>query len=453
MLKKIIGIGGSLLSISIISFGFDKILPLFTSEKLYGTISLLISFEAIFIITGLMGYNRVIFNFFNKEKTPTIFWTNFFYYWKYILLFSFFFNLLIINYLVNFKFSTILLISLIITFSSIQKMLLMYFRMHAETKNIYYYNTLVLFLKCAIVLLLIEKYPFLETYLLITLITYFLVMIPLAKKIKQANNKLLNKQTAKKYFLFALPLVFSYLGSSFITYFDRIFIHNIMDMESVGIYSFGYGFGASIVFLIGIFNAYLEPYIINIKTKLKNSYKILTYYISFLTICFLAFSFLIFFAVPYLINTTYPDSYTESITVFKIALVSHLVFPMIAVMPITLEINKKTKYISYAYIIAAIINIILNWILINKLGIIGAVAATYISFIALVLLFHFFIEKKCKIKTERTSYLNIILFIGMFFSTYYQKDIPLLIFFIITFLINIKGTKNFLTQIIGIKTK
>jgi len=452
MVKKIIVIGGSLLSTSIISFGFSKILPFFTSEKLYGSISLLISFEAVLIVTGLMGYNRVIFNFFKKEKSPSIFWTNFFYYWKYILLISFFFNLIIINQLIDLKLSNILLLGLIIAFSSIQKILLSYFRIYAQVKNIYLYNTLTLFLKVLIVLLLIKKYPFLETYLLITLITYFLLLIPLAKKIKQIDNKHLNKQKAKNYFLFAFPLVFSYLGATFVNYIDRVIINKMLDVESVGVYSLGYGFGAAISLLIGLFNAYLEPYIINIKTGIKNSYKILNYYISFLRVCFLLCSILLFFIVPILINNVYAESYEESILIFKMSLISHLLAPMVAITPITLEINKKTKYISYSYLISAIANIILNWILIKSYGLVGAVIATFISFVFLILLINFFIERKCKVKTERIDYLNIFLFIGLFYGTYYEKNILLLLSLTILFLINIKGAKNFVTQILKIKT-
>ena len=217
-------------------------------------------------------------------------------------------------------------------------------------------------------------------------------------------KKGLHKPTLKywKYILpLAIPLVFHSLSKYILDVSDRIMISNMVGLDATGVYSTIYTISSMTTILWNAINASLVPYMFeNLKNKFMAKKKIgatLFYIIIFYGI----FSILITLIAPEIIriltNTEYADA-------------AYLVPPIAAGIYLTcvysicgnvLAFEKKTYLIMIPTIIAAIVNIILNYIFINIFGMIAAAYTTLACYIILSVLCFVFVKI-----TYKTDILN-----------------------------------------------
>lgn len=101
--------------------------------------------------------------------------------------------------------------------------------------------------------------------------------------------------------------------------------------------------------------------------------------------------------------------------------------------------TKKTGNLFYSTVFSAIINIVLNWFLIDKFGTIGATIATAISFFVMWIIRVLTIRGMVTVKWINFSLLHIILLIAAYLS---MKELwviyPLLVIFIVVLLVSYK---------------
>ncbi len=194
-------------------------------------------------------------------------------------------------------------------------------------------------------------------------------------RLKFSFNKL-------KYALsFGLPVVFHLLASVSLNFIDRVILERYVSLADLGIYTLGYQVGMVMSVLVNSFNqAWAPNYYDLMKDKnLNHSWHVKRVFYIWLgvigTICLIGSMW----SKELLLFLT-PAKFHKSAQIVPIIIFSYVINGLyfFAVNPILFF--KKTKFLPFTTGTAAILNIMLNFLLIPKYGIMGAAYATVISF-------------------------------------------------------------------------
>jgi O-antigen/teichoic acid export membrane protein len=120
------------------------------------------------------------------------------------------------------------------------------------------------------------------------------------------------------------------------------------------------------------------------------------------------------------------DEYPESVQILRVAILYCLLLPFGRQFGTILDSIGKPKLNFYTVLISALCNIILNYFLINSLGIIGAAYATLISSIVNFALCQFILRRTLHISITNTL-MYALAFYPDFFRKYFQKKSPVTI--------------------------
>lgn len=243
--------------------------------------------------------------------------------------------------------------------------------------------------------------------------------------------------------ILSLPLIPHTLSSTVLSQFDRVMINYYIGPSTAGIYSFTYNIGMVLNVVWSSLNSAWVPWFYE-KMNQSDYYKITEK----------AKSYLIFFSIitiglvlisPELIKILAPSQYWDGIRlVAPIVLSGYFVF-LYSFASNTEFYYKKTKYIAIGSIASAIINIVLNMILIPICGYTVAAYTTLISYI-LLFIFHWTILKYMlhvslfRIKDFSYSIISvsILSFVLIMLKNYALARYSLLVFIILISIINRK---------------
>lgn len=182
-----------------------------------------------------------------------------------------------------------------------------------------------------------------------------------------------------------LPVVFHNLSNTLLHQFDKIMIQRFMDDSSTGIYGFAVSFANVLSIIFNALNVTWVPfYHDDIKEDRKDRLKAKTRNYVFLFTC-LTIGFMM--AMPEVVKLFAQSDFWPSIKIIPVLVVG-IYFMFLYTFPVNFEFYyKKTKTIALGTALACLCNMILNYFFIQKLGMIGAAAATMISY-ALLYIFH-----------------------------------------------------------------
>lgn len=216
---------------------------------------------------------------------------------------------------------------------------------------------------------------------LITLLIYVLIGFIILYKDNWLKFRV-NKDYIKHALRFGLPLIPHALGGVVMTMSDRIFITNMVGVETTGVYTVGYQLGMIINLFAMSFNQAYVPWLYS-KLKLNlqaTKRKIVKFtYIYYIIIVLLAV-FLSVLAPPFLSFFVGKEFDQSSIYVTWIAL-GYAFNGMYLMISSYIFYAQKTSYLAWVTLFTAIVNLILNYILIGNNGAIGAAQATTIIYL------------------------------------------------------------------------
>jgi len=181
----------------------------------------------------------------------------------------------------------------------------------------------------------------------------------------------------KEMLSFSFPLLFSSIAVYFSLYADRWVIREFLGINEVGIYSVGYRIASITLLGIMAFRMALTPLIYEHYKDPKTSIIIGNIFSYYLIFPLALIAFLGTFSKEIITLLTTPEYHEASKLVSWLSLA--VMMMSIYIFSPGLGIAKKTKVIAIINIITAIINVLLNIILVKKYGMIGAVIATLIS--------------------------------------------------------------------------
>jgi O-antigen/teichoic acid export membrane protein len=187
----------------------------------------------------------------------------------------------------------------------------------------------------------------------------------------------------RKYQHYIWPLTSLAVWSWLINYADRYLIRFYMTDADIGQYTLGYGIGSKMLIVVAPLISFLTPLIFQLKADSKPSKevdKLLRHYLK--RYILIAGGICIVFWATYrwvgllLLSITYKPAFV----IGPIVASGYLFLTCIHILEIKWYAYGLTRFVLWHNSVGAIINVILNIILIPRLGIVGAALATLLGF-------------------------------------------------------------------------
>ncbi|MFH2143976.1 MAG: oligosaccharide flippase family protein [Bacteroidota bacterium] len=242
-------------------------------------------------------------------------------------------------------------------------------------------------------------------------------------------NPVFNLKVGKEMIIYSFPLMFSYTSVILLNVSDRYILKELRDYSEVGIYTLGYRLASVVnMFVITSFQMGFIPIAFKMfdqKEAPRFFKKSLTYYVFIMMIVVLAMSL---FSKEIIILFSSNQEYYLAYTIVPLIAFAFVFKGIQTILALGFHYVKKTSKIAYIVIVAAVINIGLNFLLIPSLGIYGSALATIISSIIIVVMFYYFANKYYPIKYEVGKILLMfVVGIGLYFATFLLKDMNLVL--------------------------
>ena len=209
---------------------------------------------------------------------------------------------------------------------------------------------------------------------------------------------------------FGCPFLFSGIFAMILELSDRYILRYLTNIETVGLYNAGYKLGMLMMLVVMGFNMAWQPYFLN-KKKEERDYiaKVTTVVLSVLTFLWILLVIWSENLVKLQLGdvTFLGEEFWAATKIIPIIALAYLFYALYLLQLPSVYLLEKSKWVAWIRGIGAGMNILLNFILIPKFGIMGAASATCVSFITMVLILYFLNQKFFPIKYEWTK-LSII---------------------------------------------
>lgn len=255
------------------------------------------------------------------------------------------------------------------------------------------------------------------------------------------GKKLICKKYWKYALVISLPLIFHTLSGVILTSMDSIMIKKFLGNAEAGIYSFAYKIGMILQIVWMATNKAWVPWFFENMTKKNYSeiQKKVKYYIGLFSLI----TFILIYISPEIGKIMGTKGYLKGLGFVPLIMLGYY-FVFLYSIPSNIEFYlKKTQYTSLGTFMAALVNIVLNYILIPKYGVKAAAWTTVISYI-LLFLYHYIISLRItKVRIFKFKYfLYCILFMcGVSIVFYIVKDILIIRYICVTLVLIFLGYK------------
>lgn len=241
----------------------------------------------------------------------------------------------------------------------------------------------------------------------------------------------------------SVPLVFHGLALTVLSQSDRVMISLIRNTSETAIYSLVYNFG---MISFAITTALGEVYVpIFTKKMIEGDFCYINELTSLYTKAICILLSIIILTSPEVIRILAPTSYYEGIKIVPIIVLSNYLIFIYSFYVNVEHFYKNTVSISINTMIAASINVVLNFYFIEKYGFFGAAITTFIAYyISLLMHYHYSKKLNSKIVKLRNFYFDsvylIIAVIGfyLFAEKLYYRIFILVLIISISFCYNIR---------------
>lgn len=235
-------------------------------------------------------------------------------------------------------------------------------------------------------------------------VIYIFASMRLFGKIRLTNR---SRKTLKELLAFSIPMIPNDISYWIISISDRVLIYFFLGNSFNGIYATSVKFPTLIVTLYNIFNmSWMETVSAHINDPDAKQYLSKTYNTIiklFASVCMCATA-----AIPFVFNWIIGKDFAESYTYIAV-LICGAFFNIIVGMLGSVYIGyKKTKTMAKTTMLAAVINIAVNFILIKQIGIWAAVYSTLAAYAIVSILRLISIQRTVQIKTNWSIFLLIV---------------------------------------------
>jgi O-antigen/teichoic acid export membrane protein len=279
--------------------------------------------------------------------------------------------------------------SLLILVNVIEPVSLYYFRVFRQIKEFAFFTLIEALGKLFFILILLKMgYGLLGVIEATLLVQSVIILIAFMTIVSQIGFIIPRFTYIREYLQYSLPLTPNTLVRWVSESSDRYLVTYFMGLTSVGIYSAACSFGNLIQLLVSplqlilfpeLSKLYDEGKINDVETYMSHSLRY------FLLVAFPAVFGLSALSKPLLIIFTTED-FVSGWIVIPIIAFSGLLAGICQIFTNTLLIVKKTKVPTYISFAAAVLNVLINLLLIPSVGIIGAALSTLLSYFFMAIL-------------------------------------------------------------------
>lgn len=424
------------------------LLPVYTSyldPTQYGIIAVLSSLTGFLSTFYLLSLHGAATRFYfdhneNEKQTAELFTTLFLFIFGFgiILTFTFtiFKSILIEPFLKGIEFYPYILLSLTtVFFSSFYLLYQAILQVKQQATKYGLLNFIYVFLNAILTVILIVIFDLKIIGILVApIITNILFFIYIFNNLVWKKSKLTFKKAILKECLkYALPLLPHSLFTWVMLMINKIFINNLDSTSSAGIYDIGFIFANLInIFAWGINQAYVPWFFEKMKDKKNNSNEIAKF-ADDASILYCSIALLLSLFIKEVIDLFVTEKFSEAWVIVPILSFAYVFNGLYYFFVNSLFYNKKsTKYVSYCTIVSATINVVLNFTLIPKLGIVGSAIGTLCSLIIASVIALIISNKveKIRFKWKRMylyAFTGLTLSLFTFLGNYFSNSIFILI--------------------------
>lgn len=263
----------------------------------------------------------------------------------------------------------------------------------------------------------------------------------------QKTPFVLNKDQVWQMLRYSIPLIFTGLAWWVNNSLDRFFILHYCGVEVNGIYAVANKIPTllmavhSVVYQAMQLSVFAEMKSADSKEYMKKMYSIYNF------IMVLAGSVLIVINIP-LAQILFKGGYFIAWKYVPIILVSNIVYSVIGYTTIIAAVSSETVMITVGTLSGAAVNALLNFLLIPKWGLYGAIIATLIGYLVIWVVLILKVEKKLDIKFPKIQSLvmyALLILQWVFLMVFENAYLPNCIIVILICLLNIRPIRALLT--------
>lgn len=209
----------------------------------------------------------------------------------------------------------------------------------------------------------------------------------------------------KKGIKVSMPFFISTIAYKTIEFSNRYFIDFLLTKDDVGVFSFFASFANTVqVFVFTGVIMLIYPKMIQAYGTDKKEYGRLEKNLKLYTILFsICICLLVFFITPYILKVMDKNIFSEQLPVLWILLLSMFIFNMSLIPHYCLYIKKYDMHIMFITLSGAAINIILNMVLINLFGLIGASLSLLFTF-TFILILKYYVNLKADQNVDKINF-------------------------------------------------
>ena len=425
-------------STQFISFFLLRLYTRFLSTSAYGTVDLITTYVSLFVpvitIEQEMATFRYLIDARNSDKEKkNIITTSILNVLKLLILFIIVY--FIIVYFFKFKYAYFILANIIVCIFS--NLFLQIARGLGE--NIHYsiasfitgLTTIILNIIFIVFLKFQVEGMLLSVILANTFcVLYLFFVLKIYKYISFKSDKNLKKQMIK----YSLPLVPNGISWWVVTASDRTIISTFLGVAANGIYAVANKFPTIINSLFSIFTmSWTESASLHIDDDDRDKFfsDITNTVLRLFSCLCIGLIACMPFAFPLLVDAKFSDAYMY-IPIFLIGVLCNCIIGVYSAIYIA---KKKTKQIASTSIMSAVINVVLNLLLIKVLGLYAACISTSIAYFAMMIYRHIDLKKYVHIIYQKRMILLTIVMFAISIICYYINNIYLNIISLIVVII------------------
>jgi O-antigen/teichoic acid export membrane protein len=210
-------------------------------------------------------------------------------------------------------------------------------------------------------------------------LSHFLFLLPMLPGIVWGIRWRFSPPLARNLMAYGTPLMLGGISTFVLNLSDRYFLKTYSTLDELGLYSLGYNLGEGLFLLVTAMRLAYPPFVFSNRKQphARALYaRVLTYYVAGMGFLCLALSVL----ADDVIRIMAAPEYRDAARVVPLVALAQLFHGFSFLSPIGLMITKKSVFRMLNVLIAAGLNVTLNFLWIPKYGMMGAAASTAVSF-------------------------------------------------------------------------
>ena len=226
--------------------------------------------------------------------------------------------------------------------------------------------------------------------------------------------KLINKKKIKDLLFYSLPMIPNQLSWWVVNISDRTIITHFINTAANAVYTVSCKFSNIVNTIFAIFSAsWQETASLHIKDK--NSEEFLSDMMNSIFILFASLSIIMMAMIPFVFDIMVGKNYRSGFNYIPILLLGNIFNVLVSLIGGVYIALKMVKQVANTTIISAILNILINLLLIKRFGLYAASISTLIAYLIMAIYRYIDIKKYLKIKLKFKKIL--IFFISLFISS------------------------------------